>query len=167
MRVKKLVVYSLITALYTVLSLLLGTFSFSIVQVRISEGLMVLALIDKKYIYPLTIGCFLTNLIGVLMGINLIPLDILFGTLATFIAGVLMYKTRNIKKPFVSLLVGTLVNTIIVSLELTILLSNGNALMIYISNFLYVLVGEFISLYILGLLFIKPIDEVLNKIETF
>lgn len=46
----------------------------------------ILALRDKKYILPLTLGCFVTNLIGLLSDVNPLVLDVFLGTLATFIA---------------------------------------------------------------------------------
>jgi uncharacterized membrane protein len=61
---------AMIAAVYTVVSLFLAPFSFSNIQVRIAEALTLLPLIYKPSIAGLTIGCFLTNLIGAITGVN-------------------------------------------------------------------------------------------------
>lgn len=47
-------------------------------------------------IYGVTVGCLLTNIVGTVLGLTM-PVDILFGTLATAIAAVLSYLLRNVR----------------------------------------------------------------------
>ena len=61
------------------------------IQFRFSEALTILAAFSPAAIPGLTIGCFLGNITSP-YGI----VDIICGTLATFIAAILSYKTRNI-----------------------------------------------------------------------
>ena len=53
---RKIAVYGIIIATYTAISLLMGSFSFGMVQIRIAEVLLVLCLYDYKFIIPVTLG---------------------------------------------------------------------------------------------------------------
>lgn len=171
MNTKKIVIYALIAAIYTVLNLLLGPLSFGSFQIRLGELLMIFCIFDKKYIMPLTFGCFVTNLVGIMMGINTLPLDIIFGTLATLLTGYLMYKTKNILvkgKPLLSLLMPGIINGLVVGAELAAYLSNSNNFIyVFLTNGLWVFVGEFVSVFILGLILYKPFSNLLSIINNF
>ena len=161
MNTKTLVMHALVAAIYTALCIALGAFSFGAIQVRVAELLMVLCIFDKKFIYSLTFACFISNLYGIMNGLDFLPLDVIFGTLATLIDGILMYKLRNVQYkglPHLSLVMPALVNGLIVGGELTYYFYTvGESLLsIYLMNFGSVFVGEIISVYILGLLFYKP-----------
>ena len=41
--------------------------------------LLVLCLYDSKFIIPVTLGCFVTNLIGIINGLNPLVLDLIVG----------------------------------------------------------------------------------------
>ncbi len=157
MESKKLSLYAIIVATYTAVSLLLGSFSFGLIQVRVAELMMVLALIDKEFILPLTIACFVCNLISIFIGINPMVLDILVGTLGTFLSGICVYMFKDIKlfnKPILSLLMPALINGVLVGLELNIYYEIDVLL-----TMLYVAIGEFISVTILGIIFYEPIAK--------
>ncbi len=91
-RIRFLTKTALIAALYATLTLILAPLSFGILQFRISEVLTVLPMFTFSAVPGLTIGCLLANCIGG-MGIA----DILFGTLATFLAAVCSYLLRQHK----------------------------------------------------------------------
>ena len=159
--VKKIAVFALIASVYTVLSLVIAPFSFGQIQVRLGEALMVLALIKKDYVWALTLGCFLTNLIGVMTSVDPMPLDILVGTLATLIAGLLVYFFRNVlwaKRPIFPLLWVAVVNGILVGLELGYYLGVNVPI-----TMIYVFIGEVISVG-LGLFIYEPLKKALEKI---
>ncbi|MEG0134337.1 MAG: QueT transporter family protein, partial [Clostridium sp.] len=61
---KKLVTTALVAAIYAVLTLVLGAISYGPIQFRIAELMVLLPFIKKDYIWGLTIGCFLANIIG-------------------------------------------------------------------------------------------------------
>lgn len=158
---KRLSLYAIIVASYTTICLLLGNFSFGLVQIRLSELLLVLCLVDKRYVLPITIGCFISNLIGVLSGTNIMALDFIVGTLATYISGLCVYTFKDLKifsKPMISLLLPTIVNGLMVGIEISIYLSVNLVLSI-----VYVAVGELISVTILGLLFYEPIIKIIKQ----
>ena len=78
---------AMIAAVYTVVSLALAPISYGNIQVRIAEALTILPLLYKPSIYGVTLGCFLTNLLGAFMGVNPTGfIDAIIGTLATFLA---------------------------------------------------------------------------------
>ena len=73
--IRFLTITAMIAAVYTVLTLSIAPLSFSMVQVRFSEMLMLLAFIDKKYAPGLILGCFIANCFSP-FGI----MDVVFGT---------------------------------------------------------------------------------------
>ena len=83
---------SMIAALYVVLTLLanaLGLANYAI-QIRFSEALTILPFFTPSAIPGLTIGCLLSNLLTGCM-----PLDILFGSLATLLGAIGTYALRR------------------------------------------------------------------------
>ncbi|MBQ1477620.1 MAG: QueT transporter family protein [Erysipelotrichaceae bacterium] len=161
MTVKKIAVFALVASVYTVLSLVVAPFSFGQIQVRLGEALMVLALINKDYVWALTLGCFLTNMIGVMTSVDPMPLDILVGTAATLAAGLLVYRFRKVLwkgLPIFPLLWVAIVNGVFVGLELGYYLGVNVPL-----TMIYVFIGEVISAG-LGLFLYEPLKKALEKI---
>jgi uncharacterized membrane protein len=115
---------AMIAAIYTALSLALAPFSFGNIQVRVSEALTVLAIFSPLAIFGLSLGCFITNFLGVILGFNPLGLlDVFVGTLATFIAAVLSYRFRDLRIkgfPFLSFLMPVLINALFIGFELTL-----------------------------------------------
>lgn len=101
-----------VAALYVALTLSIAPLSFGALQFRISEVLMLLCFFKKDYIAALTLGCGIANLFSPMMA-----LDLPFGTLATFLAAVCMWKSRNI---WMASLFPVLLNGLIIGLELMI-----------------------------------------------
>ncbi|NLV75950.1 MAG: QueT transporter family protein [Tissierellia bacterium] len=91
MNTNRLVKAGIIAALYVVLTYSLPSLAYGPLQFRFSEILTLLAYIDPFYILPLTLGCAIAN-IGSPFGI----IDVIFGTLASFLALYCMSKTKNI-----------------------------------------------------------------------
>lgn len=117
--VKRIVQNGIVAALYyglTMLFMLVPVISqFGPLQCRFSELLVLLAFFKPSLIPGLTLGCFLANMTGTLMG-QTIAFDMLFGTLATLIACLLeAYFSRFL---FVAALWVSLVNGVIVGLEI-------------------------------------------------
>ena len=105
---KRIVVTGVIAAIYTVLTLILAPISFGPVQFRLSEVMVLLAFVDPLYIIGLTLGCLISNMLG---GFGI--MDIVLGSLATFMSCVAMYWTRStIKNSKASLLVASIWPTV-------------------------------------------------------
>ena len=75
---KFLVSTALIAAIYVVMTLAIAPLSFGMIQIRISEVLMLMAFIDKKYAPGLVLGCFIANCFSP-FGM----MDVVFGTACT------------------------------------------------------------------------------------
>ena len=147
---------AVIAALYATLTilqnvLLPGSASMA-VQFRIAEALTVFAVFTPVAIPGLTIGCMIANLSSLP---SLGAYDLIFGTLASLIAAILMYVLRNIRRfrlPVLSALMPALVNGIIVGLEIEIFFVPGG---FHFESFLIqgglVALGELAVLMVLGL----------------
>lgn len=146
-----------IAAVYVVLVLVFQFMSFQLIQFRVAELLMVLVLFDKRSIIGLTIGCFLANLLG-----GAILIDVIFGTLATTFAGFLMILLKS--KPYVALLMPAVINGLVVGVILTYGYLLGPLWLTMGSVF----IGEFVVMYSFGLITYKAIEknQYLNELLT-
>ena len=111
--VRMLVISAIIAAVYTAVTMVLAPISYGPFQFRLSEILVLLAFIDRKYIPGLVLGCFLANLNSPL-GI----LDPVLGTLATYISVELVSRSKNL---FVASLWPVVVNGVIIGAMLNYL----------------------------------------------
>lgn len=129
----------LVAAIYFVLTVILGSFSFMNIQVRISEVLILLCFFRKDYIIGLTLGCLMVNFLSP-MGMA----DVIFGTLATVLSclGIMFMK-----RLFIATIFPVILNAFIVGAELYFVLE----LPFWLST-LEVLIGEAISVMLIGYL---------------
>ena len=129
-KIRFLTMAGVIAGLYTALTLVLAPFSFGIVQCRVSEALTILAAYHPAAVAGLTVGCAISNLVGLSMGANTAgALDILLGTFATGMAAWLSYALRNVRwggLPVLSTLPPVLLNALIIGTELTVVLGPVN-----------------------------------------
>ncbi len=142
-RARPLAQAAILAALYAVLThlqnlLLPGSATWAI-QFRLSEALCVLAFFTPAAPLGLSIGCLIFNLTFA----PALPLDLLLGSLATFLAARAMYHTR--KKPFWGLFLPALTNGLLIGTELTLYM--GGAFWL---NVLSVALGEAAVLLTLG-----------------
>ena len=125
-KIRFLTVTGVIAGLYTALTLILAPFSFGIVQCRLSETLTILAAYHPAAVAGLTVGCALSNMVGLAMGANTAgALDILLGTFATGLAAVVSYRLRRIRwggLPILSTVPPVVFNALIIGTELTLVL---------------------------------------------
>ncbi|MDO4475542.1 MAG: QueT transporter family protein [Lachnospiraceae bacterium] len=140
---------AVIAAIYVILTVAFAPFSFGEVQVRISEGLAVLPFFTPAAIPGLTIGCLLGNLLG-----GAIPVDVVFGSLATLIGAAIGYMLRKNKYLVV---VPTIVsNTIIVPL----VLFYGYGVNLPIPLMMVTVgIGEVISCGMIGFIFLTALEK--------
>ncbi len=120
--IRTLTTAALIAAMYTVLTVCLAPLSYGLVQCRLSEALTVLAAFTPAAIPGLTVGCVVSNLIGLSSGANIAgALDVLLGPLATGGAAVLTWALRNKRVgclPLWSTLPPVVLNALVVGSEL-------------------------------------------------
>ena len=166
--VRRLVRCAVIAAVYVVVCLVLAPFSYGAVQVRVAEALCLLPVFGAEYIVGVTLGCFLANLLG-----STVVVDVVFGTLATLLACLVTYKLRDIRVKGLAIpasLPPVAFNMIIVgAFEITFFFSDGApTAMLAVFNAVTVGIGELISCTILGVALVKLIESTagLNKIFT-
>ena len=166
--VRRLVRCAVIAAVYVVVCLVLAPFSYGAVQVRVAEALCLLPVFGAEYIVGVTLGCFLANLLG-----STVVVDVVFGTLATLLACLVTYKLRDIRVKGLAIpasLPPVAFNMIIVgAFEITFFFSDGApTAMLAVFNAVTVGIGELISCTILGVALVKLIESnaSLNKIFT-
>ena len=155
----KFITYSaLIAALYTALTLFAilipgaGTISFGPIQIRFSEALTILPAFTPAAIPGLFIGCLISNVVGVSMGLGAGVLDIIFGSLATLLAAYLSYLLRN--KKWLVPLPPVLINAVIIGALLSYIYE-----LPLIGTMFWVGVGQIGACYVLGI----PLYFLLNK----
>lgn len=157
---------AMIAALYTVIGFVLAPVSFGAVQARVSEALTLLPVFGISNVWGITIGCFLTNLIGLATGANILgSLDIIFGTAATLVAGLMTYALRNIRfkgMPVLAALPPVIINAIVVGWELCIMINGSFHPVIFMAQAVSVALGQIISCCIFGLMLVRVIES--NKL---
>ena len=164
---KSLVLSAMIAALYVVLSFLSNAFGLAsgAIQIRISEALTILPYFTPAAIFGVTIGCLLFNLLS-----GSAILDVIFGTIATFLGTLLTYligkQAKKIKwMRFLLPIPPILSNAFIVPWILKIAYGLSDA---YWYLFFTVGFGEIISCGVLGMILffsLLPIQRYLFKNE--
>lgn len=168
-KVQFIVQSALIAAMYAALTyaqnfILPGTTSAA-VQFRVSEALNILALFTPTAIPGLTIGCVISNLYNIGSGL---PLDMIFGSLATLGATLCIYFLRGVKiknYPLPAMLMPAVWNGVIVGWEIETFFVDGD--FIWADFFVQgglVALGELGVMLILGtLLYFVMIKRKLDK----
>jgi len=167
----------IIAACYAALTLLclslLQGLAWGPVQLRVSEALTVLALFTPAAIPGLTIGCVLANLLGLAInGSGLVGmLDVVFGSLATCLGALWMWRLRRHKA--LALLGPVIFNALIIAAYLPVLLAafgfytipftnidlTGSWPAMYGFGVLSIAIGEALVVYALG----WPLASALKK----
>ena len=156
--IRFIVFNGIVAALYVVLTYFLAPISYGPIQARISEVMTVFPIFSWGMIPGVTLGCFIANLIN--PG-NLGPVDIIGGTLATLIAGILSYFIGK-KNKWLGLIPPVLVNGLIVGGYLPFLLVDSSStvtLEAVLISMLSVAGSEAVLLIVLGI----PLMLVMEK----
>lgn len=148
-RMRLLAVTGLIGGLYGALTLVLAPLSFGPVQCRAAEMLTILAAYTPAAIPGLTLGCVLSNLVGLSMGANVAGvLDVVLGPLATGLAAALTYVLRRYRVgglPLWSTLPPVVLNALIVGTELALVLTPDLTLVGWLTWVASVAAGQLIA----------------------
>ena len=142
---------AMIAAIYVVLTVFISAFNLAsgAILVRISEALTILPVFTPAAIPGLFLGCLISNLVTGCM-----PLDVVFGSLATLIGACGTYALR--KHKWLAPLPPIIANTIIVPFVLRyVYLAEGTIPFFMLT----VGIGEVISCYLLGSILHRVLDR--------
>lgn len=147
-KTKLIVKNAIIAAIYAALTLILAPISYGPIQLRLSEILILLALLSGKFVPGLLVGCIIANAFSP-MGIW----DVLFGTLGTLLSGISLWLIgKKIRKTIPALLLSILAasfwNGLFVGFE--IFLTLRMSLLLYGG---YVFLSELVVLFAGGVLY--------------
>ncbi len=137
---------AMVAALYAALTLSLAPISYGPMQIRLSEFMTLLAFIDRRYVPGLVLGCFLANI-----GSPLGAMDLIIGTLATFVA---VYGMRFCSNIYLASLLPAVSNGVLIALELFWMDMLPAGVLFYAAAG-YIALGEFISVSVAGVLLTK------------
>ncbi len=142
---------AMIAAIYVVLTVFVSAFNLAsgAIQVRISEALTILPVFTPAAVPGLFLGCLISNLVTGCM-----PLDVVFGSLATLIGACGTYALR--KHKWLAPLPPIVANTIVVPFVLRyVYLAEGTIPFFMLT----VGIGEVISCYLLGSILHRVLDR--------
>lgn len=142
---------AMIAALYVVLTLLANAFGLAnyAIQVRFSEALTILPVFTPAAIPGLWVGCVLSNIITGCM-----PLDVIFGSLATLLGAIGTYILRKYK--WAAVVPPIAANTLIVPFVLSYVYQFEGSIPYFM---LTVGAGEIISCGVLGLILYQMLEK--------
>ena len=148
---------AVIAALYVILTLIANAAGLAnmVIQVRISEALTILPVFSPAAIPGLFVGCLISNLLT-----GALPLDILFGSLATLAGAIGTYRLREKRKT--AWLPPVIANTIVVPLLLSYVYGIPGSIGYFA---LTVGIGEVISCGILGVVLMRALERYAKAIE--
>lgn len=151
---------ALVAALYVAMCFIFKPISYSALQFRLAEILVVLPIFIPEAIYGLFIGCFLSNLLG---GASIALFDTVLGSLTTLLSAYLTYKIfKKTDKMFLSLIPPVILNALIVGTYVPFIypVSDSASLAILVlSSIASVFIGEAVVVYFIGLPFAKALKK--------
>jgi uncharacterized membrane protein len=137
-KVKYIARAAVIASIYATITYFLRPLSYGPIQIRVSEALTLLPMIETSAVPGLFVGCLIANILG-----GQGPWDIYGGSLITLLAAYLTSKTN---KPSLGVVPPVVLNAFGVSYYLSILYN-----LPYWITVLYVGIGQLISVVGLGL----------------
>lgn len=138
---------AVVAALYAVLTVMLPVASYGPIQFRFSEILVLLVFYNKRFIPGLVLGCAIANLFSPMM-----LFDVVFGTLSSYIAFILMKKAKNIY-------VASIFPVLMVSVPAIgtwLILASDEVFLVLLMQFM---LSEFVMVPIIGVLLFKILEK--------
>jgi uncharacterized membrane protein len=148
-KVKSLAKIAIVASIYVVLTLAIAPLSYGDLQLRFSEILLLLCFYNPEYGISMIIGCFLANLAS--------PLgwyDWVLGTGQTVVSVALIIAARKIKLPLWCASLSAIIGCPLIGWELNMVFG-----LPFIASTLWVMLGEFIVVSLLGTALFKSIEK--------
>lgn len=156
MGTRKIVLSAVIGAIYAALTILLAPISYGAIQFRVSEALTVLPFFYPTSIWGLFVGCLIANFFSPSVTI----LDIVFGSLATLLAG---YLTSKMKSKWLAPLPPVIINAVVIGLVIAYVSAPSAMMTVFPAIALSVGVGQLGACYVIGI----PLLYALEKVKLF
>ena len=109
---KRMTLIAVVAAIYVVFTVAIAPLSYGPIQFRFAEILVLLCFYNKDYCYSMILGCAIANFFSPMWA-----LDVPFGTIATVIAVICIYKSKSL---WIAGIFPVVANGIIVGLELNV-----------------------------------------------
>lgn len=138
---------AVVAAIYAMMTLMIASISYGPLQFRISEILILLVFYNKRFIPGLLLGCAIANFAS-----PIALFDVIFGTLASFFAFMLMRRSKNL---FTSSLFPVLF-MIIPAITTYLLIDNT---MSFVLMTIYFMLSEFIVVSVIGVIIFKILEK--------
>ena len=151
--IRSLALAGIIAGIYTGLTLGLPIPSYGGVQLRVAEAMTLLPFVLPEAALGLTVGCFLSNLLG-----SPYVLDWVFGTLATLLAAL---WTRRMPNKYLAAIPPVVCNAVIVGAEIAYFATLDGAAFLpaFALNALTVGIGEAVACFALGILLVNVLSR--------
>lgn len=152
----------MIAAIYSALCLAFAPIAFGAVQVRIAEALTLLCVFSPVAAAGTVLGCLVSNIMGFLLGFDVMCADIFIGTGASLLAAFFSYKLRNRRTrglPVLSAIPPVVFNAVIIGAELYVLTASHLPVRYLFLIMLYVGIGQSIACFGLGLPLVYFIEK--------
>ena len=153
---------AIVAALYAVLTYAFFFISYGNLQVRISEFMVLLCFFNPNYIYGLTLGCIVANIYSPAMSAFCSPLDIVIGTLATFLSCVCISLSRRM---LIASFFPAIFNGLLLAWEFSFV-AGDYSLVFFWTNAGFVAAGEVIAISILGYVIFMIMARKLKNFQT-
>ncbi len=154
--IERISINAMIASIYFILTMATLPVSFLGMQIRIAEMLILLCFFRKDFVIGVSVGTLLANTMS-----PMFAWDMLFGTLATLISGLLI---GYMKQLLIAALIPVVINAFVVGLELHLIMG-----LPFWLNVGLVGLGEFIAVAIFGyliLLFLGKNEKFQEMIGT-
>lgn len=147
---------SMIAALYVVLTFIANAFGLAsgIIQIRFSEALTILPFFTPAAIPGIFVGCLLSNILT-----GCIPIDVIFGSIASLIGAVGTYTLRKYK--WMAPLPPIIANTLMIPFILYYVYQVPGSLYYFMVT---VCIGEILSCYGLGMFLLIGLHKYRNRL---
>ena len=153
---------AIVASLYAVLTYAFFFISYGNLQVRISEFMVLLCFFNPNYIYGLTLGCIVANIYSPAMSAFCSPLDIVIGTLATFLSCVCISLSRRM---LIASFFPAIFNGLLLAWEFSFV-AGDYSLVFFWTNAGFVAAGEVIAISILGYVIFMIMARKLKNFQT-
>lgn len=147
---------AMIAAIYTVLTIFISAFGLAsgAIQVRVSEALTILPYFTPAAVPGLFIGCLISNIIT-----GCLPMDVLFGSLATLLGALGTYFLRKYK--YLAPVPPIIANTVIIPFVLSYVYEIPGSIAYFM---LTVGIGEVLSCGVLGMILLFALNNYKGKL---